>query len=164
MPFRIPAALVILFALAGMSTVHTAQAQTAMAVDSVAVDMAMYRIGTDSARVVLTIGLDAAKLPQPLRAFQFEWSSTSNLEYLGLVNTKGLAAEPGWTVAVNSEKGRVGGFSSSNNALDSAGEIIVLDLRILLDDQPAEMCFLGIRLNSDNPVAEPESICRVIYL
>jgi|GEM_PF-6650708 len=161
MPKRIITALVLMAVIAGLTNARTAQSQVA---DTVGVEMAMYRIGADSARVVLTVGKEARMLPEPLKAFQFEWSLTSNLEYLGLVNTTGLAAEPGWTVAVNPEKGRVGGFSSSNNALDRAGDILVFDLRLLIDDQPAEVCLLGIRLNSDNPIAEPDSICRVINL
>ena len=131
---------------------------------SVSVDLEAYRVGEDSVRAVLKVGDEGEILGAPVKAFQFEWSLTSNLEYLGLANMSGLASEAGWTVAVNPEKGRVGGFSSSVNAMTMAGDVVVLDLRLLLDDQPAELCLLGVRFNSDNPVAEPESICRVISL
>lgn len=153
------AVVCVLTMLAGYASVSLAQEAT---VDTLGVSLGFFDIGDDLLRAELSVISDADTLDVPVKAFQFEWSITSNMEYVGLQNDRGLAAVSGWTVAVNPDKGRVGGFSSSADALAVPGTLLVMDLQWLKDDAPAELCLVGIRLNSDNPVAEPASICRVI--
>lgn len=154
----------LLFVCVMLTGVGTVRAQQTSQVRSVPLGIQAFEVPGDTLRVVMSIGTEKERLPSALKAFQFEWSLSTNLVYTGVNPVHGLASVPGWTVAANPDKGRVGGFSSSVNAMPDGGVFLVLDFLINADDIPAEFCVRDVRFNSGDPVAEPESLCRVIPL
>jgi len=110
----------------------------------------------DTMRVELIVGSESMTMSQPVSSFQFSVSVEDSLvTFLGIDPRWTLTEKTGWTVRANSENGRVGGFSSSNDAFTKGGTLVTLMFRVPENCYSFPLDLRIFKLNAGNPAHEP---------
>ena len=123
------------------------------------VSLSVIQVGGDTLEVALIIGSTGDSLSVPLRAFQFNVRADSALSMLNVDSRYTLSGKDGWTVGSNSERMRVGGFSSSINAIKKGGTLVTFRMIWTGEEVIPDICLVGLRLNSGDPVPDPVDAC-----
>lgn len=106
----------------------------------------------DTVRVELVVGSDTMTLPQPVSSFQFAVSVEDSLvAFLDIDTNWTMSEKSGWTVRANPENGRVGGFSSLNDAFQQGGTLVTLMFRVPERCYAFQLDLLIFKLNAGNP-------------
>jgi len=132
---------------------------TAQAQEVVSMELRSVAIGSDSLEVSLMIGAPQDSLSLGIWAFEFAMELDPKIQYLEVQSVATLSGKDGWTVAANTAKKKTAGFSSSRDAILVGGTLVSM---ILLSDSTLVdplICVVGLRLNSGNPLPNPEKIC-----
>ena len=126
------------------------------------------RVGTVQAQVEIrlepdslagsdTLGLDVRmvserdSLQHPINSFQFEVITPASIEFLGSDSRYTLSDKKGWSTGQNLENGRVGGFSSSLDAILLKGVLIRLQFLLKDTDTTHTIELREFRLNNGIP-------------
>jgi len=109
--------------------------------------------------VSLNVGSIGDSLGAGIWAFQFDVRAEAAVELIGVVTLATLSQKTGWTVSFNQERMRVAGFSSSRDAIEVGGTLVVF--RVLQSDstEGGRLCIQPLRLNSGDPAALPAVPC-----
>lgn len=112
----------------------------------------------DTLRVEVIIGEHGVALSTPISSFQFEVAQKdSAYSFIGLVSDWTLTDKNGWTTRANLENGRVGGFSSSLDAVQEGGVLTVLLFKRPENCSSSSFQLDIFRLNARNPPHSPAS-------
>lgn len=90
-------------------------------------------------------------LQHPVNAFQFEVVTPPDVEFLGSDSRYTLSEKKGWSTGQNIENGRVGGFSSSPDAILLSGVLIRLQFVVKDPDTTGTIELREFRLNNGLP-------------
>jgi len=111
----------------------------------------------DTIRVEISVGTAGYELPSPISSFQFQVVTLdTTVTFLDLSTAYSLTERDGWTVRANPANGKVGGFSSSTDAIKEGGTLLTL---LFIKQNPCDPFELGLdifKLNSGTPAHEPE--------
>ena len=134
--------LLYLCPLAASAQVNARLIQTSHVADSLIVE---FHLGT---------GVDSLEVP--ISSFQFEVVADSTLTFEGIALDYTLAGASGWTARSNPANGRVGGFSSSADAINRSGVLVLL--RFVVSDGCGEgqIELTNLSFNSSNPQPIPQ--------
>jgi len=106
----------------------------------------------DTMRVELIVGSEKMAMPEPVSSFQFAVSVEDSLvTFLDIDPRWTLSETDGWTVRANPENGRVGGFSSSNDAFTQGGTLVTLMFRVPENCYSFPLDLRIFKLNAGNP-------------
>ncbi len=130
--------------------------------ESVSVELTTVYLSADSLDVLVGIGGELGDLSRPVWAFQFEIRSDSTLKFLGSDQKFMNTDRSGWTVASNVQNGRVGGFSSSMDAVTMAGAIVALRFKRTSIRSESRLCLYNLVLNTGDPFPVPELPCIIV--
>ncbi len=110
----------------------------------------------DTVRVEVLIGTDNQTLPSPVTAFQFQVvTDDSTVTFLDVSSAFTLVDREGWTVRANPANGKVGGFSSSLDAVKDGGILLTLLFQKVRACDPFDLALDIFKLNSGNPDHDP---------
>ncbi len=140
--------------LFGLAFVAPISAQSTLAVS-----LSVIQVGGDTLEVALTIGSTGDSLSVPIRAFQFDVQADSTLAMLYVDSRYTLSDKEGWTVASNTQRMRVAGFSSSIDAIETGGTLVTFGMIWSGEELIPNICLEGLRLNSGDPVPDPVDAC-----
>ncbi|GMQ82299.1 MAG: hypothetical protein BMS9Abin05_1746 [Rhodothermia bacterium] len=90
-------------------------------------------------------------LQHPINSFQFKVVTPVDVAFLGSDSRYTLSGEMGWSTGQNIENGRVGGFSSSLDAIARKGVLIRLQFLLKGTDTIGTIELSEFRLNSGIP-------------
>ena len=89
--------------------------------------MAPQEVRDDTLRIDVVLGDPGKTLSEKVSSFQFVvQQNNENTSFVGIDKRNTITNKAGWSVRSNSTNGRVGGFSSSLDALDSGGTLSTL--------------------------------------
>lgn len=141
--------LFFVFLLSNIQTVYSQQVQD--------ISFHTLRISKDSLEVTLQLDEVADSSSISIWAFQFDLKLNNNVDFIGISTTGTLSDKPGWTTAANLDRKRVGGFSSSKDAIISAGPLI--KMLFAVKKEIPNICLSDIKLNSGNPKTISDILC-----
>lgn len=122
------------------------------AVAQVEIQLEPHRImGTDTLWVSVRMIGPKDTLEISIESFQFTVVADMEVKFLGSQSDNSLAGKEGWMSRHNAENGRVGGFSSSLDAIETSGVLIRLQFLVLGTDTPGNVELQEFRLNSGTP-------------
>lgn len=111
----------------------------------------------DTLRVEVTIGEVGKPLPAAVSSFQFAVSvPDSSMAFLGIETAYTASGKDGWTARANPANGRVGGFSSSLDAIEEGGVLTVLVFSLSSECVSGAIGLDIFKLNAGNPVHTPQ--------
>ncbi len=109
------------------------------------------RIGSDTVWVDVRLVAKTDSLETAISSFQFRVVTDFGMKFLGSETAYSLVEKEGWMSRYSLENGRVGGFSSSLDAIESVGVLIRLHFLVLYTDTPGNLELQEFRLNSGKP-------------
>lgn len=107
--------------------------------------------GSDTVWVDVRLVAKTDSLKTAISSFQFRVVTDFGTKFLGSETAYSLVEKEGWMSRYSLENGRVGGFSSSLDAIDSPGVLIRLHFLVLRTDTPGNVELQEFRLNSGKP-------------
>ena len=134
--------------------IGTASAQT-----SVSVTLESMEARDDSITVLVHMGTGSDSLSVPVSAFEILLDIPEGLSLVSSSVDHTLTDKTGWTTAINAQRGWVGGFSSSLDALEQEGVLITLLLLKRRNVTAGEVCIRSVRLNSGSPEVDLTTPC-----
>lgn len=146
----------VLLLFVAVSLGFAARPAHAQAVD---ITMTSLQLPGDSLLVTFHLGNSEQALVKPVSSFEILISHHENLEVLSTTSDFTLTDVDGWTTALNKERGWVGGFASSLNALKKGGALFNVFLSVGAAFEGSAVCIESVRLNSDNPTASIPHQC-----
>ncbi len=109
------------------------------------------KVGSDTVWVDVRLVAATDTLETAVSSFQFRVVTYFGVEFLGSESAYSLVEKEGWTSRHSLENGRVGGFSSSLDAIATAGVLIRLQFLVPGTDTQGNVELQDFRLNSGNP-------------
>ena len=108
-------------------------------------------VGSDTVWVDVRLVAKRDSLETAISSFQFRVVTDFGVRFMGSETGYSLVEKEGWMSRHNLENGRVGGFSSSLDAIETDGVLIRLQFLVLPTDTPRKVELLEFRLNSGKP-------------
>lgn len=107
--------------------------------------------GSDSLWIDVRMSSASDTLETPINSYQFVVSSSANATFIASDSAYSLSGRKGWTSGENAANGRVGGFSSSIDAIHRIGVLIRLQFLLKSTDTPIIIELHDFKLNTGKP-------------
>jgi len=106
---------------------------------------------SDTLWVDVRLIAETDSLQHPINSFQFKVVTPADVTFLGSDSRYTLSEKKGWSTGQNIQNGRVGGFSSSLDAIGLEGVLIRLQFLLNSTDTMGTIELSEFRLNSGIP-------------
>lgn len=108
-------------------------------------------VGSDTVWVDVRLVAKTDSLETAISSFQFRVVTDFGARFLGSETRYSLVEKEGWMSRHSLDNGRVGGFSSSLDAIETDGVLIRLQFLVLGTDTHGNLKLKEFRLNSGKP-------------
>ena len=125
-------------------------------VAQVMIMMAPQEVRDDTLRIDVVLGDPGKMLSEKVSSFQFVvQQNNENTAFVGIDKRNTITDKAGWSVRSNPKNSRVGGFSSSLDALDSGGTLTTLLFARLVSCGVTVVSLGLLKLNTGRPQHMP---------